>query len=102
MIIGPAYIRLHRGTNQCNSYVIAIVSAHFVGYYGCPFEIAMAGDRQIRREIVQFGRMMHERGYVSAMDGNLSVRLDEDRILCTPTAMCKGCLLYTSPSPRDS
>jgi L-fuculose-phosphate aldolase len=50
----------------------------------------MTSDRQIRREIVQFGRMMHERGFVSAMDGNLSVRLDEERILCTPTAMCKG------------
>src|SRR6266496_162898 len=50
----------------------------------------MVGDRRSRREIVQFGRMMHERGYVSAMDGNLSVRLDEQRILCTPTAMCKG------------
>jgi L-fuculose-phosphate aldolase len=50
----------------------------------------MVGDRQARREIVQFGRMMHERGYVSSMDGNLSVRLDEERILCTPTAMCKG------------
>ena len=50
----------------------------------------MVGDRQDRREIVQFGRMMHDRGYVSAMDGNLSVRLDEERILCTPTSMCKG------------
>jgi len=50
----------------------------------------MVSDRLARREIVQFGRMMHERGYVSAMDGNLSVRLDEERILCTPTAMCKG------------
>jgi L-fuculose-phosphate aldolase len=50
----------------------------------------MTSDRQARREIVQFGRMMHERGFVSAMDGNLSVRLDEDRILCTPTGMCKG------------
>ncbi len=50
----------------------------------------MVGDRQVRREIVQFGRMMHDRGFVSAMDGNLSVRLDEERILCTPTAMCKG------------
>ena len=34
--------------------------------------------------------MLHERGYVAAMDGNLSVRLDEWRILATPTAMCKG------------
>ena len=50
----------------------------------------MTADRQARREIVQFGRMMHERGFVSAMDGNLSVRLDEERILCTPTGVCKG------------
>jgi L-fuculose-phosphate aldolase len=34
--------------------------------------------------------MLHERGYVAAMDGNLSVRLKENRILCTPTAMSKG------------
>ena len=34
--------------------------------------------------------MIHERGYVAATDGNLSVRLSESRILATPTAMCKG------------
>src|SRR5262249_54744654 len=50
----------------------------------------MSGERQYRREIVFFGKMLHDRGYVAAMDGNLSVRLDEDRILATPTAMCKG------------
>jgi len=50
----------------------------------------MSGERQSRREIVFFGRMLHDRGYVAAMDGNLSVRLDEERILATPTAMCKG------------
>lgn len=50
----------------------------------------MTSERQFRREIVLFGRMLHERGYVAAMDGNLSVRLDEWRILATPTAMCKG------------
>ncbi len=52
----------------------------------------MSSERQYRREIVQFGRMLHDRGYVAAMDGNLSVRLDEHRILSTPTAMCKGML----------
>jgi L-fuculose-phosphate aldolase len=52
----------------------------------------LATDRQSRREIVAYGRMLHERGYVAAMDGNLSVRLDGDRILVTPTAMCKGML----------
>ncbi len=33
---------------------------------------------------------MHQRGYVAAMDGNLSVRLDDRHILATPTSMCKG------------
>ena len=36
--------------------------------------------------------MLHQRGCVAAMDGNLSVRLDERRILATPTAMSKGSL----------
>ncbi len=50
----------------------------------------MSTERQHRRDIVSFGRALHERGYVAAMDGNLSVRLGENRILATPTAMCKG------------
>ncbi|HEV2717000.1 MAG TPA: class II aldolase/adducin family protein [Terriglobales bacterium] len=50
----------------------------------------MPTERQHRREIVSFGRALHERGYVAAMDGNLSVRVGENRILATPTAMCKG------------
>jgi len=52
----------------------------------------MSKEREYRREIVSFGRMLHQRGYVAAMDGNLSVRLDEERILATPTAMSKGAL----------
>jgi L-fuculose-phosphate aldolase len=50
----------------------------------------MPRESQHRREIVLFGRMLHQRGYVAATDGNLSVRLDERRILATPTAMCKS------------
>jgi L-fuculose-phosphate aldolase len=50
----------------------------------------MPSERQSRREIVLFGRALHERGYVAAMDGNLSVRLDDHRVLATPTSMCKG------------
>jgi L-fuculose-phosphate aldolase len=50
----------------------------------------MSSERQSRRDIVCYGKMMHDRGFVAAMDGNLSVRLDDDRILSTPTAMCKG------------
>src|SRR6266487_7209864 len=50
----------------------------------------MSTERHHGRDIVSFGRALHERGYVAAMDGNLSVRLGENRILATPTAMCKG------------
>lgn len=50
----------------------------------------MPSERQARREIVLFGKLLHQHGFVPAMDGNLSVRLDHDRILATPTLMCKG------------
>ena len=51
---------------------------------------ALKTEDEHRRDICAVGRMMHERGYVAATDGNLSVRLDGDTILCTPTCMSKG------------
>jgi L-fuculose-phosphate aldolase len=36
--------------------------------------------------------MLHARGFVAAMDGNLSVRLAGDRILVTPTGISKGAM----------
>jgi L-fuculose-phosphate aldolase len=51
---------------------------------------AMGSDRRHRLDIVRYGRMLHESGYVAATDGNLSVRLDEDRLLITPTCISKG------------
>ncbi len=50
----------------------------------------MASDRQHRLAIVQYGRMLYQNGFVAATDGNLSVRLDEERLLVTPTCICKG------------
>lgn len=44
----------------------------------------------IRQEICRIGRMLHERGYVAGTDGNISVRLSHDLVLCTPTSLCKG------------
>ncbi len=49
----------------------------------------MVTERQHRLDIVQFGRRLHEQGFVAATDGNLSVRLDEHRLLITPTCMSK-------------
>jgi L-fuculose-phosphate aldolase len=36
--------------------------------------------------------MLHERSFVAAFDGNLSVRLKGDRILVTPTCVSKGAM----------
>jgi len=52
----------------------------------------MPTERKHRDEIVRYGRMLHERGFVAAMDGNLSVRLDAERILVTPTCVSKGAM----------
>ncbi len=60
----------------------------------------MSAERKHRDEIVHYGRMLHERGFVAAMDGNLSVRLEDknknnnkdQRILVTPTCVSKGAM----------
>lgn len=41
-------------------------------------------------DIVRIGRLLYGRKYVIAAEGNLSVRLDPDRFLITPTGACKG------------
>ena len=52
----------------------------------------MPTERKHREEIVRYGLMLHQRGFVAAMDGNLSVRLANDRILVTPTCVSKGAM----------
>jgi L-fuculose-phosphate aldolase len=47
-------------------------------------------EQEHRQDIVEVGRLVWQRGWVASNDGNISVRLDEERVLCTPTATCKG------------
>jgi L-fuculose-phosphate aldolase len=47
-------------------------------------------EQQHRDDIVRVCRLIHEKGWVAMNDGNVSIRLAEDRILCTPTAVSKG------------
>ena len=42
--------------------------------------------------MVRIGRLMWERGYVAAEEGNLSARLGPDRLLVTPSGLSKGFL----------
>jgi L-fuculose-phosphate aldolase len=47
-------------------------------------------ESQARKLIIEIGRLMYDRSYVVSSDGNISCRLDEDRVLATPTMTCKG------------
>lgn len=47
-------------------------------------------DQQLREDIVEVGRRLWTRGFVASNDGNISVRIGDDRVLMTPTAVSKG------------
>src|ERR1035441_3016076 len=47
-------------------------------------------EREYRDDICQIGRLVFQKGWVAANDGNITIRMDADRILATPTGVCKG------------
>ena len=47
---------------------------------------------QHKIEICDIGRRIYQRGFAAANDGNISYRLSENEVLCTPTMHCKGFL----------
>lgn len=47
-------------------------------------------EEQLRADIVEVGRRLHQRGFIASNDGNISVRLDDDRLLTTPKGVSKG------------
>jgi L-fuculose-phosphate aldolase len=59
-------------------------------------EINMAGtypdEHSLRRELVRFSRWIARLGFAPGTAGNLSARLDGDRLLVTPTGMSKRLL----------
>lgn len=46
----------------------------------------------LRKDIIVCARKLYEKGYVAANDGNISARIDGERVLITPTRMSKGSL----------
>ena len=42
------------------------------------------------RDLIKICHLMYERSYVVSSDGNVSVQLDDGRVLATPTMTCKG------------
>lgn len=47
-------------------------------------------EREYARDIVEVGKLVFQKSWVAANDGNISIRLDDERIMCTPTGVSKG------------
>ena len=45
---------------------------------------------QIKLEMCEIGQRMWTKGFCAGNEGNLSVRIGKDRVLCTPTGVSKG------------
>jgi L-fuculose-phosphate aldolase len=51
-------------------------------------------DRKLKEEICEIGRRVYQKGFAAANDGNISIRVGENEVLCSPTMICKG---YMTP-----
>jgi L-fuculose-phosphate aldolase len=47
-------------------------------------------EESLRADIVEVGRRLWQRGFVASNDGNISVRLDAERLITTPKSVSKG------------
>jgi L-fuculose-phosphate aldolase len=46
----------------------------------------------MKQEICEIGDRIYKRGFAAANDGNITYRVNENQVLCTPTMHCKGFL----------
>ena len=44
----------------------------------------------LKNDIIQAGKRMYDRGYVASNDGNISARVDSEKVLISPTGVSKG------------
>ena len=47
-------------------------------------------EAEVRREVIEFCRRLYEKGYMPGIDGNVSMRVDDERAIVTPSGVCKG------------
>lgn len=50
----------------------------------------MMTESEARKMICQMGKRMYDSGFVAANDGNISIKIEPDIIICTPTGVSKG------------
>ncbi len=47
-------------------------------------------ELEIKKQICEIGKRIYDKGMVASNDGNISVKLNENEFLCTPTGVSKG------------
>jgi L-fuculose-phosphate aldolase len=47
---------------------------------------------QMKKDICEIGDRIYKRGFAAANDGNITYRVGENEVLCSPTMVCKGFL----------
>ena len=52
----------------------------------------MVNVHRLKQEICEIGDRIYKRGFAAANDGNITYRISENEVLCTPTMHCKGFL----------
>ena len=52
----------------------------------------MQNIHKIKQDICDIGRRIYNRQFAAANDGNITVRVSDNEVLCTPTLHCKGFL----------
>jgi L-fuculose-phosphate aldolase len=50
----------------------------------------MISEIKLKSQVCEIGKRIYEKGFVASNDGNISVRIDEDTFLVTPTGVSKG------------
>ncbi|MFT7631876.1 MAG: L-fuculose-phosphate aldolase [Mariniblastus sp.] len=50
----------------------------------------MSNLEELKQDICDIGKRIYAKSFAAANEGNISIRVDENTVLCTPTRHCKG------------
>lgn len=52
----------------------------------------MSLESKIKKDFLKVCHLMHDKGYVAGTEGNMSYKINDNRIIVTPSGVCKGFL----------
>lgn len=52
----------------------------------------MTPENKVKKDFIEICHLMHQKGYVAGSEGNASFKINDSRIIVTPSGVCKGFL----------